>query len=38
MSFLSQAKWLKKGKAMTSDYITRLQSSRQYGTGTKTEI
>ena len=23
---------------LTSDYITKLQSSRQYGTGTKTEI
>ena len=23
---------------LTSDYTTRLQSSRQYGTGTKTEI
>ena len=28
----------KNGAGMTSDYTTKLQSSRQYGTGTKTEI
>ena len=27
-----------KSTCLTSDYTTKLQSSRQYGTGTKTEI
>ena len=29
---------LEKSSFLTSDYTTKLQSSRQYGTGTKTEI
>ena len=29
---------LEKSTFLTSDYTTKLQSSRQYGTGTKTEI
>jgi len=29
---------LKESIFLTSDYTTKLQSSRQYGTGTKTEI
>ena len=29
---------LEKSNFLTSEYITKLQSSRQYGTGTKTEI
>ena len=29
---------LKESTFLTSDYTTKLQSSRQYGTGTKTEI
>ena len=29
---------LEESTFLTSDYITKLQSSRQYGTGTKTEI
>ena len=29
---------LEESKFLTSDYTTKLQSSRQYGTGTKTEI
>ena len=29
---------LKESSCLTSDYTTKLQSSRQYGTGTKTEI
>ena len=29
---------LEKSTCLTSDYTTNLQSSRQYGTGTKTEI
>ena len=29
---------LEESTCLTSDYTTKLQSSRQYGTGTKTEI
>ena len=29
---------LEESNFLTSDYTTKLQSSRQYGTGTKTEI
>ena len=29
---------LEESDSLTSDYTTKLQSSRQYGTGTKTEI
>ena len=29
---------LEKSGSLTSDYTTKLQQSRQYGTGTKTEI
>ena len=29
---------LEESTSLTSDYITKLQSSREYGTGTKTEI
>ena len=29
---------LEESTCLTSDYITKLQSSRQYGTGTKTEV
>ena len=31
-------KWRKESTFLTADYTTKLQSSRQYGTGTKTEI
>ena len=29
---------LEESTSLTSDYVTKLQSSREYGTGTKTEI
>ena len=29
---------LEESESLTSDYTTKLQQSRQYGTGTKTEI
>ena len=35
---LRQKKELEESTFLTSDYTTKLQSSRQYGTGTKTEI
>ena len=35
---LRKKKELEKSTFLTSDYTTKLQSSRQYGTGTKTEI
>ena len=37
-SFCSAKETTSKVKRQTSDYTTKLQSSRQYGTGTKTEI
>ena len=35
---LRKKKELEESTFLTSDYTTKLQSSRQYGTGTKTEI
>ena len=37
-SNLEKEKQLEESASLTSDYITKLQSSRQYGTGTKAEI
>ena len=37
-SSLEKAEWAGGMTFLTSDYITKLQSSRQYGTDTKTEI
>ena len=38
-SSLEKEEWrLEESTFLTSDYTTKLQSSRQYGTGTKTEI
>ena len=39
-SSLEKEEWreLEESSFLTSDYTTKLQSSRQYGTGTKTEI
>ena len=38
-SSLEKEKWSWKNQTfLTSDYTTKLQSSRQYGSGTKTEI
>ena len=37
-SSLEKEKWNWTPFFLTSDYTTKLQSSRQYGTGTKTEI
>ena len=37
-SNLEKEKQLEESASLTSDYITKLQSSRQYGTGTKEEI
>ena len=30
--------WMEESGSLTSDYTTKSQSSKQYGTGTKTEI
>ena len=37
-SNIEKEKQLEKSGSLTSDYTTKLQESRQYGTGTKTEI
>ena len=37
-SNLEKEEELEESTYLTSDYTTKLQSSRQYGTGTKTEI
>ena len=37
-AILRKKNGLEKSTCLTSDYITKLQLSRQYGTGTKTEI
>ena len=37
-SNLEKEKQLEESGSLTSDYTTKLQKSRQYGTGTKTEI
>ena len=37
-SSLEKEEWSWRNNLLTSDYTTKLQSSRQYGTGTKTEI
>ena len=38
-SSLEKEEWSwRKSTFLTSDYTTKLQSSRQYGTGTKTEM
>ena len=37
-SNLKKEKWSWRNQPLTSDYTTKLQSSRQYGTRTKTEI
>ena len=37
-SNLEKEGWKWKNHSLTSDYTTKLQSSRQYDTGTKTEI
>ena len=36
-SNLEKEKQLEESHSLTSDYTTKLQSSKQYGTGTKTE-
>ena len=37
-SNLEKEEWMEESICLISDYTTKLQSSRQYGTGTKTEI
>ena len=37
-SNLEKEDWMEESTCLISDYTTNLQSSRQYGTGTKTEI